>query len=1581
MIQCVVWVRLCPTFALLFWCWQSANERQFGQNGSASSWAPNVVLEGRVRRRMGSIQPSVNVDRQPHRYVDMYVHDAMYGDGESTEDMPTHVATQAGQLIVLPKSCSNPDKLRVADIFAQLFSYIRENNTFVRDFVTVAEELQFMRPSDLEHHVLLIRGKRSATEQRKRAREEGVGARSPFAVNAGHHGRLRGMSEMCLLCPRTLAEGTKSCIILNARGPGGLKDIPIEHCAFDALYHVLLHPTGQYGWEDHMTIRSGRAIHDSLPASSITGQPRGSRALNPRSKVSMLEYYAHRLHPRRGADRTDNCLFMTNRLFQEYACVAFWRVETSRLNIHRMNQEGQRAARQAELRLFAAAVANGTPTPDIGRISYIPESFVGGPSDMYASYQDAMTAVLRHGAPSLFVTFTANPKWPDIVDSMKDQAPNERPDVIARVFKMKLNELLDDLKTKLGHQVCRIYVVEFQKRGLPHAHIVVILKEGDRPMTPADIDSLSSAEIPPLPADDDDSPEAAKQRELRELVLEHMVHNDCSGPNGRRCPCWDDVKKGCGGNFPFAFAPTSSMGDERRKAVLRRRQGAAWTANVNSRRVTNEYVVPYNASFLLKYRCHMNVEVVTQAYAIKYLFKYVFKGHDNASSAVHATKRHIDQIGNYQDHRYLGSAEACWRIFKFSIHESTETVYRMVVDIKSERRQRYIEGNEVDAAEREMHPRHLEAYVAFCGSCERDDDPDVAWRSLTLTGFPDKYSFDKGVWSRRSDQRHALGRMYAVHPSKGDVFYLRLLLCSLVGADVRELARIWTGDADDVRLLWGNSGTFQQACYDKGLLFHDGEWNHALTEAAATASSVQLRGLFLHILCFCQPSDPRDLFEMHWKSMGDDLSKYLEQIRPAMMNDCNLRILVLHELRITLDPHTSEVESIALGKLPQLTPDEQQFIESLTPTYETMLPHIYNYFVPEQTAEYERMYEKCSSIAEQKSLIDLVQYMYFNNQQILLFVDAPGGCGKTYVFNCLLAWFRSQEMHALAVATTGIAGLQLTGGKTVHTGLKVPLDTTGTRRGKFPLNIDRNSKLGEFVLHKIQLLLWDEAAAADKDLLESVDFTFRELRNDDSPFGGVNVILGGDFRQCLPVVPNASREEQVSHSILTSEVFRLFHKEKLHTNIRVQNCLAEDPTQASILHAWAETLLRIGQNDFAMIDPEIPFTSHRPWNLRRKCIRTMDDVHSMINDVYGSLSDISQKDPSELIDEPMVHSAILCPLNASADFINACCLEQWAQPLTTKLSIDEYISDKGHDDALVVTVEHLNAQTPNGSPPHRLDIKIGMPLILLRNMADGLMNGTRMILQEAKPYVLRCMVINGRQAGEIVYLPRFLFKHEGADQPLRWQRRQFPVRPCWAMTINKSQGQTFIHVAICLVQIVDNGHAQDGRVLVSVAPAEVFGHGQFYVGASRSGNPTRVCVYTTADQMDKDTIINVVYPEALPMSQRGQPDGIVYPTARDAQPINGSNSIIDTVPHEMDPPREYLSHIYRDGMRVPATHEFEDVPHQGYLFEMEPNCFNSGELNHYVEYYSRLAAQNGIDTERDEEWVEDLLMNVDWCEH
>ena len=159
---------------------------------------------------------------------------------------------------------------------------------------------------------------------------------------------------------------------------------------------------------------------------------------------------------------------------------------------------------------------------------------------MYARYLDAMAAVVHFGAPSLFVTMTANPNWKEVQRSLAyDQTPKDRYDIISRVFNAKLKELLKDLEGMLGKQLAKVHVIEFQKRGLPHAHIVVILTEADRARNANHINSLSSAEIPPLPDVNDRSNLANVQRRLRALVLEHMVHNDCSGPEGRSCRCYD----------------------------------------------------------------------------------------------------------------------------------------------------------------------------------------------------------------------------------------------------------------------------------------------------------------------------------------------------------------------------------------------------------------------------------------------------------------------------------------------------------------------------------------------------------------------------------------------------------------------------------------------------------------------------------------------------------------------------------------------------------------------------------------------------------------------------------------------------------------------------------------------------------------------------------------------------------------------------------------------------------------------------------------------------------------------------------
>jgi Helitron helicase-like domain at N-terminus len=144
---------------------------------------------------------------------------------------------------------------------------------------------------------------------------------------------------------------------------------------------------------------------------------------------------------------------------------------------------------------------------------------------MYQLYHDTMVIVRKCGKPDLFITMTCNPKWPEIVEALlPGQVPQDRPDIVARVFKLKLNALLDDLykSNVLGHTVAHAHVIEFQKRRLPHAHILIILDHNDKPRTAAVVDQMVSAEIP----DPTQFPELVTLRYHRLLhVARTMRHN------------------------------------------------------------------------------------------------------------------------------------------------------------------------------------------------------------------------------------------------------------------------------------------------------------------------------------------------------------------------------------------------------------------------------------------------------------------------------------------------------------------------------------------------------------------------------------------------------------------------------------------------------------------------------------------------------------------------------------------------------------------------------------------------------------------------------------------------------------------------------------------------------------------------------------------------------------------------------------------------------------------------------------------------------------------------------------------------
>jgi hypothetical protein len=157
-------------------------------------------------------------------------------------------------------------------------------------------------------------------------------------------------------------------------------------------------------------------------------------------------------------------------------------------------------------------------------------------------YQDAMARVRKFGKPDLFVTFTYNPKWKEIIDALLlGQTAKDRPELVTRVFNLKLDALLKDIKDGvLGNVIAKIWVIEFQKRGLPHAHILFILDEVSKLRTVEDYDSMVSAKISNLIC----------HLETYETVTSCMVHGPC-GPKIFNAQCMEKESARKGTRVPL----------------------------------------------------------------------------------------------------------------------------------------------------------------------------------------------------------------------------------------------------------------------------------------------------------------------------------------------------------------------------------------------------------------------------------------------------------------------------------------------------------------------------------------------------------------------------------------------------------------------------------------------------------------------------------------------------------------------------------------------------------------------------------------------------------------------------------------------------------------------------------------------------------------------------------------------------------------------------------------------------------------------------------------------------------------------
>ena len=190
------------------------------------------------------------------------------------------------------------------------------------------------------------------------------------------------------------------------------------------------------------------------------------------------------------------------------------------MNFVQFNQKALRADSYKNIREvitdrvpISDKVLPGDDNLKLGRKIVLPSNFVGSPRWYNAQFQDGMAICREYHKPDFFITMTCNPKWKEITDELRPgEKVENRPDLVARVFKLKKDQLIRDIRSgqAFGKVPAMLWVIEFQKRGLPHTHILVILSNDDRVSCSSDIDNTIWAQLPPIPTN---VPEGTPERD------------------------------------------------------------------------------------------------------------------------------------------------------------------------------------------------------------------------------------------------------------------------------------------------------------------------------------------------------------------------------------------------------------------------------------------------------------------------------------------------------------------------------------------------------------------------------------------------------------------------------------------------------------------------------------------------------------------------------------------------------------------------------------------------------------------------------------------------------------------------------------------------------------------------------------------------------------------------------------------------------------------------------------------------------------------------------------------------------------
>ena len=666
------------------------------------------------------------------------------------------------------------------------------------------------------------------------------------------------------------------------------------------------------------------------------------------------------------------------------------------------------------------------------------------------------------------------------------------------------------------------------------------------------------------------------------------------------------------------------------------------------------------------------------------------------------------------------------------------------------------------------------------------------------------------VYSRQkntSSLTETINRMKFVYPACGDLYYLRMLFRHYP-------SRSWI----DARTVNGNVyDTCHDACIAMSIISNKTEFDMIMKEAIANLFvSAKLCHLFLMVL-LQKYAESKPNFIKYAVYMSLDFYEARNMI--VLVCQGNPMMASLYELTYYDMPY--DIQQDLLRTLQEMLLENNWDMES------EGLP------LPKARVEAELERERTKydidavtqmldSIVLNKEQSEIVKYIFTHTDNI--FIDGPFGRGRSFLLDYILDHIRVRKsMIALAVAPTGVMAIAR-GGFMMHGIVKMDIEPDNADRLQY--HIGDNSQRAALIC-RANYLIVEEGPNMHRRIWESLERACRDVRKNESPFGGLRVITAGDFREIPPPIKSCNERDIYDASMKSWHVFRKFTV--LHLT---------QPIQTANNKEWTKVCDDLGNGT---VESVLPDTDGR-WTsaVLLKWIDLPQTIHC-----YDAETQLQEArnwiHPDVNNYDAVVMSALVAVTNKQVDEHNNYFLSK-VNGESHIMELSDQILSEMPSDVKYIIADFTDAMPHNKKmPPSKLLLKVNGIYTCMRSINFGrkLLNGTVVrIVSMTNKYITVYNYTTGLEDD----IPWINFKQNiNSKSPLKISRHQFPLRPRYAMTSNIVQGKTIQHM------LLDLRHDR-------------FAHGQLHVSCSHVPQASQLCVLTYRERIinNRARTVNVV---------------------------------------------------------------------------------------------------------------------------